>query len=115
MQRVTARFLLVLSLVSAFAPAALALSAPAPHACCMRKPMHNHSSHQAQFQAVDCCNHNCCIRPLTVSRWAQRQPATNAALAREFAPLLADLPSAPRPAASTNDHSVRAPPASSIV
>ena len=61
MHRLTARLLLILLLVGTFAPVALAISAPAPHACCMRKPMHDHGSDGAKFNAASAaCNHDCC-------------------------------------------------------
>ena len=44
MYRLTARLLLVLLLAGTFVPVAMAVSAPVPHACCMRKPMHDHGS-----------------------------------------------------------------------
>jgi len=73
MHRLTARLLLVLLLVGVFVPVALAISAAPPHACCLRKPLHD-SAHNAQFQAPPgCCQHDCC-RPLTVSQWAHVTP-----------------------------------------
>lgn len=69
MQRQTARLLLVLLLVGIFAPVALAISAPATHACCLRKPLHDDGYHGARIQAPNCCDHNCC-RPLIVTQWA---------------------------------------------
>lgn len=114
MQPLTARLLLTLALVGVFAPVAMAISAPAPHACCMRKPMHDPGSHAGEFSAPPaCCNHDCC-RPLTVSHWAQLRPRSGAFVA----PLAADLP---LPAASVSlstavnaSHSGRAPPQPSI-
>ena len=44
MYRLTARLLLALLLAGTFVPVAMAISAPVPHACCMRKPMHDHGS-----------------------------------------------------------------------
>ena len=44
MHRLTARLLLILMLSGTFAPAALAISAESPHACCKRKPLHDHGS-----------------------------------------------------------------------
>jgi hypothetical protein len=70
MHRLTARLLLILLLAGIFTPVALALTAPMPHACCMRKPMHEPGSQDSEFHAPPgCCNHDCC-RPLTVSQWA---------------------------------------------
>jgi len=72
MHRLTARLLLVLLLAGVFVPVALAIATPAPHACCLRKPMQ--SSHDSEFQAPPgCCSHDCC-RPLTVSQWADLGP-----------------------------------------
>jgi hypothetical protein len=114
MHRLTARLLLTLLLVGVFVPVALAISAPAPHACCMRKPMHHHGAHDSEFNAPPaCCNHDCC-RPLTVSHWAQLRPPADAFVAC----LAANLP---LPAKSVNlttavdaSHSGRAPPQFSI-
>ena len=110
MHRAIARLLLVLLLVGIFVPVALAISATPPHACCMRKPMHDRSSHNAEFQAPPgCCQHDCC-RPLTVSRGvrlsskacAQATPASTI-LHSELQPI--------HFAASVNyAHSGRAPP-----
>ena len=58
MHRLTARALLVTFLVAIFAPVALAVTAPGPHACCVRKPMHGSVS--AEFQATNCAQHDCC-------------------------------------------------------
>jgi hypothetical protein len=69
MHRLTAKLVLLSLLLSIFAPAALAIVAPAPHACCMRK-MHGHSSHEAAFQAASCCEHDCC-NSLTSTHAAQ--------------------------------------------
>ena len=66
--------MLVLLLAGVFVPVALAITAPMPHACCMRKPMHEHGSQDSEFHAPPgCCNHDCC-RPLTVSQWAELGP-----------------------------------------
>ncbi|MGA8151532.1 MAG: hypothetical protein WB952_11325 [Terriglobales bacterium] len=80
MHRLTARLLLILLLVGVFVPVALAISTPAPHACCLRMRMHD--SRNQEFHAPPaCCNHDCC-RPLTVSQWAglQREATTCVAL-----------------------------------
>lgn len=70
MHRLTARFLLTLMLVGTLTPLALAIAAPAPHACCMRKPMHGAATPNTEFHApLQCCGHDCC-RTLTVSQWA---------------------------------------------
>jgi hypothetical protein len=77
MHRLTARLLLVFLLVGTFAPVALAVSAPAPHACCMRKAMHDHEAPQTELRAVDNGHHNCC-GPLTVAHWAEPRPPLSA-------------------------------------
>jgi hypothetical protein len=69
MHRLTARLLLVLLLAGIFVPVAMAVTAPLPHACCMRKPMHNHGSGSRDLQAVGNENHNCCP-PVTTAQWA---------------------------------------------
>jgi hypothetical protein len=110
MHRLTARLLLILLLVSIFAPLALAIAAPAPHACCMRKPMHDGSTHNSSFQApANCCNHDCC-RPLTVSYWAQIRPAAKARVTPPTAALQSEPRSIPRIAGEDPAHSGRAPP-----
>jgi hypothetical protein len=73
MRALTARLMLVLSLVGVLAPGALALAAPPSHACCMRKGMHEHSSSQPQISSVNCCERSCC-RPLTVPDFAELRP-----------------------------------------
>ena len=70
MYRLTARLLLVLLLVGTFAPAALAIAAPVQHACCMRKPMHDHGSGSREIRAVGGDQHSCC--PTAISaHWAE--------------------------------------------
>src|SRR5277367_2338203 len=49
MHRLTARVLMVLLLAGVLVPVAEAITAPTPHACCLRKPMHD--SQDAEFQA----------------------------------------------------------------
>ncbi|MBZ5704801.1 MAG: hypothetical protein LAN63_05565 [Acidobacteriia bacterium] len=112
MHHLTARFLLILLLVGTFAPVALAISAPPPHACCMRK-MHSHSSPETEFCALDVGGHDCC-RPLTVSHAAQLRPQRGTHAVPASAAQLPQL----RPVGATADvnaaHSVRAPPSFSI-
>jgi len=92
MHRLTARLLLVLLLVGTLAPVALAISAPLPHACCMRKPMHDHGSRNLEFQAVGGEHHNCCP-PVTTAHWAELGSTTNT----NTHPPLAYLPLDSRP------------------
>lgn len=113
MQRRTARLLLILLLVSILAPVALAISAPAPHACCMRKPLHDNGERKAEFQAPpSCCNHDCC-RPLTVPQWAHVSPACSTH--QSFAvPVGSDLRTALISNRPISSQSSRAPPQFSI-
>ena len=76
MQRFIARVVVVLMLVGVLVPAALAVSAPAPHACCMRKPMHQPAPNQAEFSVRHCGNHECC-RSLAASQWAEPAPSSS--------------------------------------
>ena len=62
MHRLTARLLLVFLLAGVFVPVGMAISAPLPHACCMRKAMHHHGSGSREIQAVGGRNGNCCPR-----------------------------------------------------
>jgi hypothetical protein len=87
MHRLTARLLLVLTLVGTLAPVALAVSAPPAHACCMRKPMHEQGSRSLQTQAVDTGHRNCCP-PVTTAHWAEPGSGINSKLR----PLQAYLP-----------------------
>jgi hypothetical protein len=87
MYRLTARLLLVLLLAGMFVPVALAISAPLPHACCLRKPMHDHGSGSREIQAVAGQNRNCCP-PVTTAHWADLGSGTNSSIH----PLLASLP-----------------------
>jgi hypothetical protein len=105
----TARFLLVLSLVGIFAPAALAMATPDPHACCVRKTMHCQASHQAQFQAPGCCGHDCC-RSLTVSQFAEHSSAMFHATSQVTTSLILDVRTLPPTDKLDASHSGRAPP-----
>ncbi|MGA9798617.1 MAG: hypothetical protein WBQ68_06390 [Terriglobales bacterium] len=94
MYRLTARLLLVLLLAGTFVPAALAVAAPLPHACCMRKPMHDHGAATREIQATTSRNGNCCP-PVTTAHWAE----LGAGIDTSVHPLLTSL--------STDLHSVR--------
>jgi hypothetical protein len=78
-----ARFLLLLTVMGNLAPAALALAAPATHACCLRKsahPCHESATTTAEhsvLRSADCCNHDCC-RGVTTARWAYAQSPVSA-------------------------------------
>jgi len=113
MHRLTARVLLTLLLVGTFAPLALAISAPAPHACCMRKPMSGDAAPGSQFSATpDCCNHDCC-RVVTTSQSAWIVSARNHRSAAR-AKLSPQLTTASGSCGATTLHSGRSPPQFSI-
>ena len=76
MYRLTARLLLVLLLAAIFVPVAMAISAPLPHACCMRKPLDDHGSGRREIRDGDGQNHNCCP-PVTTAHWAQLGPGAD--------------------------------------
>ena len=109
MYRLTARLLLVLLLVGTLAPVALAISAPPPHACCMRKALHDHGSRSVELQAVGNHHNNCCP-PVTTAHWAELGSGINAGTNLLSVNLPPDLP----PLFRSNDgnaiHPVRGPP-----
>ena len=111
MYRVTARALLVLLVASTLVPVALAISAPQPHACCMRKPMHDHGSGRPDIKAVDGERHNCCP-PVTTAHWAD----LGSGIDPSVHPLLACLSPDLQPIRLTNQvyalRPVRGPPLS---
>ena len=76
MHRLTARLLLVLLLAGIFVPVAMAVNAPLPHACCMRKPMRSHGAGSLELQAVGSQNHSCCP-PITTAQWAELESGTD--------------------------------------
>lgn len=111
MYRLTARLLLALLLASTLVPVALAISAPAPHACCMRKPMNHHGSDTSNIQAVDGQRHNCCP-PVITAHWAELRSGIDASVH----PLVAGLSPDLQPLRLTNQANalkpVRGPPLS---
>jgi len=90
MERLIARFLLLVVLVGTFGPLALATAAPA-HACCIRKASHHcHDSAASEqisetgqlvIRGTACCNHDCC-RALTTARWAHAEQPTSTSFTR---------------------------------
>src|SRR5262249_35199556 len=72
MHRLTAKFLLLFSLVGTFARLTLAVAAPAP-ACCVRKEAPTHHCHAAETPEPDQstltafagCSHDCCRGAVT--------------------------------------------------
>jgi hypothetical protein len=114
MHRLTARLFLTLMLVGTLAPAALAISAPAPHACCMRKPMHDQSQPGSEFHApADHCQHDCC-RAMAGFRAAQLKPASVISTASGSSQLARPADSLRHVNSGRSSHSGRAPPHFSI-
>jgi hypothetical protein len=111
MHRLTARLLLTLLLVSILAPAALATTAPLPHACCLRmKQDCTSTTHNLEFQAAPtCCNRDCC-RPLTISQWGENPQSNAAAIIPATTTLLTARSFIHRTDARSTAHSGRAPP-----
>jgi hypothetical protein len=111
MRRLMAQFALLAVLLSLFAPALQAISAPASHACCMRK-MHGHVSHDAAFQDTSCCQRDCCST-LTAPQCATVLPSslTNSYFAQrhDFQGGTSSFDATPH-----SDHSGRAPPIFSL-
>jgi hypothetical protein len=111
MHRLTARLLLILLLVSIMAPAALAITAPIPHACCLRM-IHDCTTtkHGFQFEATPTCCNRDCFRSLTVSQWAEDSLRSTAHFTPATTTLLSALPALHRTDAGSTAHSGRAPP-----
>ncbi|MGA7399798.1 MAG: hypothetical protein WCC99_02285 [Candidatus Sulfotelmatobacter sp.] len=116
MHRLTARLLLLFALLGSVAPIAFAVTAPPPHACCLRKGVHHchespgSESDQPVIQDASCC-HGDCARAVTTAQWAHPQPKLAAFfLQANNVRLAACRPHSPT-AASVEFQSSRAPPA----
>jgi hypothetical protein len=109
MRRLTARLLLVLLLAGLVTPAVLAISAPAPHACCRRKGAHQHPTQGVVLQSVSCGDHRCCSSAASV-QWAEAATQSSSCVH------LAEADHAFCPAGTSlscrrkDSHDVRAPP-----
>ena len=97
MYRLTARLLLVFLLMGTLVPVAMAISAPQPHACCMRKAMQHQGSGSREIQTVGGQNHNCCP-PVRTAHWAEPGPGVDSTAH----PLLAYLSPDSRPVLRSN-------------
>jgi hypothetical protein len=111
-----AKFLLLLTVMGNLAPVVLAITAPNPHACCVRKSIHPcHESaasvaDHAVLRSGDCCNHGCC-RAVTTAQWAYPEPRSARIVLRAVnAQMSASEPNSPD-AGSAHLQSARAPPA----
>jgi hypothetical protein len=110
MQRLIARILFLTALLGTFVPVALAIGAPAPHACCLRKSRND--AGKTQFQAIAPPG-NCCP-PRTPKLWAT--PVSFGSLqCMHFVVAPPPEPLAERPVpAPVSSKSVRGPPTYSI-
>src|SRR5438874_8126914 len=109
MHRLTARLLLIFLLAGTFVPAALAITAEPPHACCMRKM---HSGEESQLRGVN-HRHDCC-GPLAVPQWAQPRPPLTDSITHRAATLHPHSRPAHPDSNFIRDHSGRGPPNLSI-
>jgi len=109
MHRLTASLLLILMLLGTFAPAALAISAESPHACCKRKPLHDHGGHSSEFGGPDTANHDCC-RPLTIAQRAHPRPPISGCVSQPSGTLLQEMDPSYRIIDFSDSRSARAPP-----
>jgi hypothetical protein len=118
MHRLTARFLLLFTLVGTFAPLALAMTAAPPHACCLRKAAHQchgsaPESDQRTIQDAGCCNHDS-GRAVTTSQWASPQPWTTSTIAQNVEARIPDTRTDSPSSDLRASQSTRAPPPISI-
>jgi hypothetical protein len=116
MQRLTARFLLLMALVGTFVPLAMQGKAASAHACCRRQATHHcHDSaetnpNQSVASRTGCCNHDCC-HAVTSAQWAHPLPSSAAASVQDAAAReIGDEADHPLSICSSFLHS-RAPPA----
>lgn len=124
MHRWTARFLLLIMLVPAFGPLALARAAQPEAMHCIRKPaqpgMQCHhamaksplpESSENTFRALDgCCpNHDCC-RGASTSEWARPAAHQTSDLSLLIEPAPAPQGAATPPTGLSGSDSARAPP-----
>src|SRR5579872_4605865 len=119
MHRWTAKFLLLFALVGTLVPLALAATAAPPHACCLRKSVHqchgtaSSEADQRSVSSTACCNHDCC-RAVTTSQCAHPQTS----LASAGAPVVDSRIAEPQRSAPATERSAsqstRAPPQVSL-
>jgi len=119
MQRLIARFLLLVALPGNLAPLALAVTAAPLHACCVRKAAHRcHDSltseqvseaGQLVLRDTGSCNHDCC-RAVTTARCAHAQSRTSAPFVRNVEAYLGESCPVPSNTEVPRFQSTRAPP-----
>ncbi|HXP17781.1 MAG TPA: hypothetical protein VN868_11825, partial [Terriglobales bacterium] len=82
---------------------------PPPHACCLRKPLHDHGSAGSEFQSAGPGHRNCCP-PVTTAQWAKMGSGMSASARLSSAPLQAGMVPVRRSKPANVLHSGRAPP-----
>ncbi|HTR67512.1 MAG TPA: hypothetical protein VMH85_17160 [Terriglobales bacterium] len=115
MQRITARLLMVLALVGTFAPVALAIAGPAPHACCLRAghscPLCRKTHHGITVDAVHKGDCGRCCPPNVPAQWAQLLRPTQIDTAAVSATLITRVATLQRAPELYSVLPARAPPA----
>src|SRR5258708_393949 len=112
MQRLTARFLLLFALVGTLLPLALAVAATPPHACCLRKAVHQcHEADgdQRAIRSTGCCNHDS-QRAVTTTQPAQARPSQMSIVAQNVAARLTEFRAVTPATQLFSSQSTRAPP-----
>jgi hypothetical protein len=118
MQRLTARFLLLFALLGTFVPLALAVTAEPPHACCLRKALHQCHGADSDERAIaihsnSCCNQNS-SRAVTTPQSAHPQTPLASISAQNVEARLTESPAASPVTRLFASRSTRAPPQLSI-
>lgn len=111
MHRLTARFLLLVTLLGSLGPLAIAASAISPHACCLRKaahPCHDSTSSQLGIRAAGCCSNSSPVA--TTPQWAHSASPPAAFLAFTVEASTASLNPARPNTRALHSSSPRAPP-----
>jgi hypothetical protein len=108
MQRLTARFVLLLVALSACEPFLQTLSGTPPHACCLRR-LHVRQDGRPQLGEAATRSNNCCP-PLTTPQSARVIAQSSAAVQLQASGLHDGLPNSFHAARYSSNHSSRAPP-----
>jgi hypothetical protein len=116
MQRLTARFLLLFALLGTFVPLALAVTAESPHACCLRKAVHQCHGSDPDERAIrgnSCCNQGY-SRAVTTSQFAHPQTSLASISAQTVEAQIVESPAETPTRKLFASQSTRAPPQVSL-
>jgi hypothetical protein len=116
MQRLTARLLLLFALAGTFVPVALAVTAAPPHACCLRKAVHQcHGSDPDErvIRGNSCCSQSY-NRAVTTSQCAHLRPSLAVIAAQNVEAQIAEARAETPSTTLFASQSTRAPPQVSI-